>query len=41
MGPQFIRFDKYGAVGAHGKNTSERKRSMHGKHPAWATVAVN
>jgi hypothetical protein len=29
MGPQFVRVDKYGDVGAHGKNTSERKRSMH------------
>jgi hypothetical protein len=29
MGPQFIRFDKYGQVGAHCKNSSKRKRSMH------------
>ena len=28
MGPQFIRFDKYGKVGAHAKNSSKRKRSM-------------
>ncbi|UGX98062.1 CBS domain-containing protein [Bradyrhizobium barranii subsp. barranii] len=29
MGPQFIRFDKYGEVGAHEKNSRKRKRSMH------------
>lgn len=28
MGHQFIRFDKYGKVGAHAKNSSKRKRSM-------------
>ncbi|MET4341170.1 hypothetical protein ABIC08_002755 [Bradyrhizobium sp. RT9b] len=30
MGPQFIRFEGYGRVGAHHKNSRRRKRSMHG-----------
>ena len=30
MGPQLIRSDKYGEVGAHAKNNSKRKRSMFG-----------
>lgn len=29
MGPQFIRFDKYGEAGAHAKNSRERRPSMH------------